>query len=85
MVPGLRRNQGSWQRLRGKPSRERHYVALVFNILTMLSLGVAVGLPWWSTGEDLRCFYEFGLGVAKTYPKDNQEDINSYTRKLTTS
>ena len=78
MVLSLRRRPDAWQRLHGKPSRERHFISMMFSIAAVLSLAAAVGLPWWAVGgsSNGKCFFDFGLvsvratnneGVTKTF------------------
>ena len=52
-----------WQRLHGKPSRERHFTSMMFSVAAVLCLAVAVGLPWWAVGgsKNGKCYFEFGL------------------------
>ena len=69
MVLSFRRRQDTWQRLHGKPARERHFTSMVCSIAAVISLAVAVGLPWWAIGnststtsnEKKSCYFEFGL------------------------
>ena len=72
MVLSFRRRQDAWQRLHGKPSRERHFTSMMFSVAAVLSLAVAVGLPWWAVGSSSNgnCYFEFGLVSVRAMKND---------------
>lgn len=72
MVLNFRRRQDAWQRLHGKPSRERHFTSMMFSVAAVLCLAVAVGLPWWAVGgsKNGKCYFEFGLVSVRALNND---------------
>ena len=82
MVLGFRRREDAWQRLHGKPARERHFTSMMFSIAAVLSLAVAVGLPWWAVGNSSsgKCYFEFGLVSIKA--KENEGATKTFSCEL---